>query len=512
VGVVDGERADGDEYDQYDAPAGEHEHDHEHEPRVGNFFIAVRVVAVALLALLMPLAGVIALGGLVLLYLFRSRVELATMLVLYALVLFLVPSRYTVGPFAVTGAMAVAFLALLLWGFGRTLGTLDLERHTNGARIGIGILFFTTLAAYGIRMLNPVNSLDQSNADRNAAVMLALCAVAIAIMEGLRNRRQLDLVLGALVLGASAVAAIAFLQYFTDLDIASYIRLPGFKATSHEAFVYERDGIDRVAGTARHPIEFGLAMAAVLPIAMHFVAHARTALARFGGGVASLLIAGALPLALSRSAALSFALAALIVVPTWPARRRWRVAAVLAVLLVGLQLAAPQILPQLGGLLSTAEGTGSLETRGRATDVAFELINDKPIFGHGFSAAFESPVIIDNQFLITTIETGVIGLLALLTAIGLGFFSARRARLMSTDPSTRDLAQCVMALIAAIALGGFGLNIVRFPMTAGILFVGIGVAGALLRFEREAAGPVYEVEGAAHGTVAPEPVTVGGAT
>jgi polysaccharide biosynthesis protein PslJ len=255
-----------------------------------------------------------------------------------------------------------------------------------------------------------------------------------------------------------------------------------------------------------------LAMAAVLPIAMHFAAYARTQLARSSAAVCSILLAGAIPLALSRSAALSLALVALIVVPTWSARRRWRVAGVLVVLLLGLQLAAPQILPQLSGLLTTAEGTGSLETRGRATDVAFELINDKPIFGNGFSAAFDSPVIIDNQFLVTTIETGVIGLLALLTAIGLGILSARRARLMSTDPAVRDLAQSVIAMIAAITLGGFGLNIVRFPMTAGILFVGIGAAGALLRFEREAPGPVYEEDDAARGTDEPLPEPVGGAT
>jgi hypothetical protein len=121
-------------------------------------------------------------------------------------------------------------------------------------------------------------------------------------------------------------------------------------------------------------------------------------------------------------------------------------------------------------------------------------------------------VVIDNQFLVTTIETGVVGLLALLTAIALGILSARRARLLSGDESTRDLAQSVIAMIAAIALGGFGLNIVRFPMTAGILFVGIGAAGALLRFERERSGPVYEGDGAARGTDEPQPVLVGGAT
>jgi O-antigen ligase len=490
------------------------------EPRETSFFVVVRVVAVAALALLVPLAGAIALGGLVLLWLFRSRVEIGTMLALYALLLFLVPSRYSIGGFAITAAMLVAFVTLLLWVYGRALGTSGLQPHRNGARFAVVALFATTLAAYGLRMLDPVGSVDQRNADRNIAITLALCTVALALIEGIRSRRQLNTVLGALVVGAAFVAGLGYLQYFADLDIAQYIRPPGFSAEGHEAFIYTRDGLPRVAGTARHPIEFGIAMAAVLPIAMHFAAYARTLPARWGAVVASAAIAGVIPLALSRSAVLSFALAALIVLPTWTAKRRLRVIGMLALAALALNLAAPQIFPKIGGLLSQSEGTESLETRGRAADVAFELVNEAPILGHGFSAAFESPVVIDNQYLITTIETGVIGLLALLVVIGGGILTARRARMLSDDPATRDLAQALIATIAAVALGGFGLNVVRFPMTAGILFLGVGAAGALIRFERQVdRRRASDVQAGDAGVTGDEPaaaeppyVLVGGAT
>jgi polysaccharide biosynthesis protein PslJ len=469
-----------------------------------SFLIVARLAAVALLALLVPLAGVFALAGLVVLWLFRSRIEISTLLVVYALVLFLVPSRYTVGPFAVTAAMAVGLLALLLWGYGRALGTTNVRPHRNGARNAVIVFLLVTVAFYGWRMLFPILSLDQRNADRNIAVIIALCGVAIAIIEGLRDRQQLNQVLGALVVGGALVALLAYLQFFAKLDIAQYIRPPGFKAIGHEGFTYERDGIRRVAGTARHPIEFGLALAATLPIALHFAAWARTAAARSASVVASVMIAGAIPLALSRAAVLAFIVVGVLVFPTWSSRRRWRAVGAVALILLTMSLAAPDILPEIGGLITQKEGTGSLTTRGNATDIAFELINERPAFGHGFASGFDSPVVVDNQYLVTTIETGFVGLVVLLGLLATGLAVGRRARRLSSDPATRDLAQSLVATIAAIAIGGFALNVVRFPMTAGILFVGIGAVGALVRFEREDAARLVAVP------VPPPGASVGG--
>lgn len=463
-------------------------------PHWGSIVAIARLLAVALLALVAPVAGILALLGLVVLWLTRSRIEISTVLLVYALLLVLVPSRYTVGPFAVTAAMVAGFVALLLWGYGRVLGTLSRGvREHNGARIAVTILLLTTVYAYFARMVDPVNSLDQRNADRNLATLVVLCGIAIAIIDGVRDRRALNRILGGLVLGAGVVAVFAYLQYFAHFNIAQYIRPPGFKVTSHEAFIYSRDGLPRVAGTARHPIEFGLVMAAVLPIAAHFAVYARTLAARWGAVVASILIAGAIPLALSRSAILGLALVALIVLPTWTGARRLRVLTMVALLALAMSIVAPKILPEVAGLLTQKEGTGSLRTRGNATTIAFELINERLWFGHGFSRQLDSPVVIDNQYLVTAIETGLVGLSALLLAMGTGVAVARRARKLSRDPAARDLAQCLVGSIFAIAVGGFGLNIVRFAMTAGVLFIAIGSAGALLRFERERlAAPVFD--------------------
>jgi O-antigen ligase len=443
--------------------------------------VAVRLLAVALLAYLVPVAGLIALAGLVLMWLLRSRIDITSVLVLWALALWLVPSRYTVGAFAVTGAMAIGFFATLLWAFGRLLPNSRVAHGPVSTNKVIFFFFVVTLIGYLNVVLRPLASLDASSANRELAVMVGLCGIAVAITDGVRSRRQLNRMLGAIVAGAAIVAVIGFVQYFIHFDIARYLHPPGFKSTGQEAFIYHRTKFTRVAGTALHPIEFGLGLAASLPLALHFSSFGRTQLTRYSARLAAVLIAGAIPLSLSRSASLSLLLVALILLPTWTPLRRWRTLLTLLVLVMMLNILVPGVFGLIGRLFTGKSGAGSLQTRSDATTVGLNMIGNKPLFGNGFAIDAGTPVIIDNQYLVTGIEQGILGLVAMLTVIFGGIGAARRARRASTDPQTRDLAQSIVALIAAVALGGFGLNILLFPITAGLLFMGVGVAGALLR-------------------------------
>ncbi len=241
--------------------------------------VVVRLLAVAVLAWLVPVAGLIALTGLVILWLFRTRIDLTTVIVLYAIALWMIPSRYTIGAFAVTGAMFFGFVAFGLWAFGRALPVSRVARGASPANRAVLTLLFVTLAEYVVVALRPLSSLDQRSIDRNLAVVVGLCGLAVAITDGVRTKRQLNRVIGAVVLGGAIVAFIGYLQYFAHFDVGQYLRPPGFNATGQEGFIYQRSGLARVAGTARHPIEFGLALAATLPLALHLGAYARTSVA-----------------------------------------------------------------------------------------------------------------------------------------------------------------------------------------------------------------------------------------
>jgi polysaccharide biosynthesis protein PslJ len=466
-----------------------------HQPASVAFVVSLRLIAVALLAWLVPLAGLFALAGLVVLWIVRARVDMTTVLIGYALALWLIPSRYTVGPFAVTGAMVFGYIGLLLWLYGRSLPTSGVAHERSPTNRAVLVFLVVTLIGYVTVMLRPIEELDQRSGDRNLAIIIGLCGLAAAITDGVRTKRHLNRFIGALVCAASIVAVIGFLQYFARFDVAQYLHPPGFTATGEEGFIFSRAGFRRVAGTARHPIEFGIALAATLPLALHLATYARTLLGRNLSRIATLLIAGAIPLALSRSAVLSTALVALVILPTYTPQRRWSVLSTTTVLLLVLPLFVPGVFGTIGELLTGQEGTGSLETRGNATEIGLNLIGDKLFFGHGFSVSGISPIIIDNQYLVTGLEMGLMGVVAFLWLMGSGVVNARRARRLTDDPGLRDLGQSLVAVIAAVALGGFGLNVLRFPLTAGLLFVGVGCAGALLRIVTsadmvdEAAGP-----------------------
>jgi hypothetical protein len=446
------------------------------------FNVIVRLLAIALLAWLVPVAGLIALGAIVVLWLFRARIDLTTILVLYVVALWIIPSRYTVGAFAVTAAMLFGFAALVLWVFGKALPDSRFARGPSPTNRAILVFLFVTLVDIAIVAMRPLQSIDQRSIDRNFAILVALCGLAVAITDGIRSGRRLDRILGAVVVCAGIVAIIGFIQYFAHFDVPRYLHPPGFKSTGQEAFTYHRNRFTRVAGTALHPIEFGVALAASLPLALHYATYARNEATRLGSRIAFLLILGAIPITLSRSAVIATGLVALILLPTWTPGRRWRVILTFLVSLLLIGALFPGVYTALGSLFTGGKvGAGSLQTRSDATSVAFTLIGHSPIMGNGFAVSTESPIIVDNQYLVTMIETGLIGLAALLGLIFSGIGAARRSRRNSTDPATRDLAQSLFAMIAAVAIGGFGLNILRFPITAGLLFIGIGSAGALLR-------------------------------
>jgi hypothetical protein len=456
--------------------------DDERDPSGVAVVVAVRLIAAALLAWLVPVAGLFALAALVFMWAVRSRVDVTSVLIVYALALWLIPSRYTVGPFAVTGAMAIGFLAILLWAYGRSLPENRVAHGPSPTNRAVLFFLVVTLVGYVTVMARPIAELDQRSADRNLAVLVGLCGLAAAICDNVHTKQYLNRFVAVIVAGATIVAVIGFLQYFAKFDVAQYLHPPGFSSTGEEAFIYQRAGFRRVAGTARHPIELGVALAATLPLALHLATYARTLVGRNMSRIATLAIVGAIPLALSRSAILSTALVALLLLPTFSPQRRLAVLGAVMVFLLVMPLFVPGIFGTIGKLLQGKEGTGSLQTRGDATEVGLDLIGDKPWFGHGFAPAIGvSPVIIDNQYLVTGIEQGLLGLAAVGAVIGTGIATARRARRLTDDPELRDLGQSLVAMIAAVALGGFGLNILRFPLTAGLLFVGVGCAGALLR-------------------------------
>jgi O-antigen ligase len=94
-------------------------------------------------------------------------------------------------------------------------------------------------------------------------------------------------------------------------------------------------------------------------------------------------------------------------------------------------------------------------------------------------------LILDNQYLGTLIETGVIGLLALILVFVVPLLCARGVRRRSARPETRDLAQSLAAAVMVGMLSFATFDGLSFPMATNLLFLLLGCCGALRRLERE---------------------------
>jgi len=79
------------------------------------------------------------------------------------------------------------------------------------------------------------------------------------------------------------------------------------------------------------------------------------------------------------------------------------------------------------------------------------------------------------------IEGGIAGLVGLLTLLVVGAAAARKARRFAVDDFDRDLAQALLASLAAGASGLALFDTFGFPQSAGCFFLLLGMAGCMRR-------------------------------
>jgi hypothetical protein len=228
----------------------------------------------------------------------------------------------------------------------------------------------------------------------------------------------------------------------------------------------------------------------VLPIALHYAvsdAGRRSFLARWFPVVA---IAGALSLSLSRSAIVSTVVAFALFLPAWPARlRRWTYLAAA----VSIAAAAVALRGFLGTVLSLFGGIGgdsSTVSRLDSYSVAWSFIMRDPVFGRGTGTFLPEYWILDNQFLGSLIEIGVVGLACMLllfqSGIRTGWQLRRHMAVPDTHaPSISRLGPVLSASIAAGAVSFAFFDALSFPMVPSLLFLMCGCAGALRRLTLE---------------------------
>jgi O-antigen ligase len=404
--------------------------------------------------------------------------------------MFVVPARFVVKGLGAVGTPAnvLGVGLFVLWLGGLAAGSRS-WKGLQPIRVIIGIYAFAYFVTYAGGYARGMFHDEASNATRGLIAIFSLSGVALVAAEAIPNRQRLNVLLQRVVYGAGFMALVGDVEAMTKYSLAQHLKFPGLKLNSGIIGQKARGagGLFRVAGTATHYIEFGVVLGMLLPLAIHYAIFSPTRGRRHFNWLITVLMAAGVPFAVSRSAAAACFIAVLVLACCWTWRARVNALLIAAILAVGMKIAKPGLIGTIRSLFTHAKNDPSIT--GRTTDYApsFAFIGQRPWFGRGAGTFIPTRYrILDNQMLLTTIESGIVGLVALILLFLGGASVAHRVGKFSPDPETRHLGYALLAVFTVGFVTSFTFDSLSFPMFTMVTFMMLGAAGALWRLDRPA--------------------------
>ena len=411
------------------------------------------------------------------------RVDFTTGLTAYLVLLLCLPSQLIFAPLGAAGtpAQVLGMAFLLYWSVDWLSRSHPRSEPLTPVRRAMLCLGAAYLLSFALAQARPLPGDEGRSCDR---VMLTVCSWlgVVLIAESVRNRARLDVFLRRLVALVAAVAALGLFQFVTKRAWIDHLHVPGLVLNSTLAAVDGRLGFARPAATTSHPIEFGVVLTMVLPLALHY-AYLQDGRPWWRRWWPPAMLALAIPISISRSALLAAIVGMLVLLPSWPRSKRRPAYGLMVLLGLTVYVAIPGLLGAIRGLFLGIQDDSSARSRTDSYAIVWEFVKRAPFFGRGPGTFLPSYRILDNQYLGTLIETGLLGLVALLALLVVAVVGARRVRARSVDPATRDLAQSLAAGVAAGGVTFATFDGLGFPVSAGLMLVLLGSVAALQRLE-----------------------------
>lgn len=420
--------------------------------------------------------------------------DAGVVLAVFAVLLLVLPGRLVIANMGAAGrpAVAVGLGIGALW----LIGRLNPDRWTLG-RQPVRWLVITwvlvMLLAYSSGLTRGVTAAEVRGADRGLIVLMSCAGLAMFAMDELRSIQRLELVLRWVTYGAAISSAIALVQFRLGIDLTSYIRLPGLRLNNSLIGITSR-GFDmtfrRVAGTAGHPIEFGVLTSMALPLALHLAMFAAPGKDRRRRWCIVAILAMGVPFSISRAAVIGIVAGVGAVAAVWNRRLQWRALVSAAAFIVVVRLTVPGLVGTIRGLFTYADQDSSIEARTSDYDLVETLVAQRPLLGRGPGTFLpDEYFILDNEYLGTLVSAGVLGLLALVALYVGGYQVARVVyRRRSMDERTRHLAQCLAASMLVAMASSIAFDAFAFAGFTGMFWLLLGCVGALYRItSRDAA-------------------------
>ena len=339
---------------------------------------------------------------------------MAPMLVL----IFALPARMVLAPLGAAGRPAILYATglALVWLLAVPRAGKGISRQP--VRWLIGIYLAVQLVTYAAGFDRGLPALEARSADRWLLMSAAVAGLALFVADGVPDRVGLDRLLRRVLAGGAVMATIGSLQFLVGLDLTQYIQVPGLRANRDLIGIGERgDGFARIAGTASHYIEFGVVLAMLLPVAIHYAFFSANRAQRLRRWSFVALLGSAVPFSVSRSGVLAAGVAFAVLFSVWPWRLRLNAIVIFCIAVLGYRLLQPGLLGTIRSLFTNA---GDPSVQGRTDDYAivFAFIGQRPWFGRGAGTFMpERYILLDNQFLNTWVSQGMVGLAAFLLLV-----------------------------------------------------------------------------------------------
>jgi polysaccharide biosynthesis protein PslJ len=347
----------------------------------------------------------------------------------------------------------------------------------------------TIVAAYLGANLHALSALAQNGADRGLIIAFGWLGVLLLAADGISSMERLKVLLRRLVLGVSLMAVLGISQFFTGLNAAKYIVIPGLSDQQPYTDIQTRGDLFRPSSTAIHPIEFGFVLAVLLPFAIHQARYAPPG--KKGWRWLQVALMGtALPMTVSRSAILGLLVCLIVILPTWTKNERRMAYLIIVGGLFVLRTVIHGLVGTLRDLFLSIGSDSSTLSRTSAFGHAVPLLAAHPWLGQGFGTFLPNVFFYtDDQYLNSIIEIGLIGATSLVALFVTGCFMAGRTRRYVCSPEDKHLAQCLAAAMAIVLVTYATFDALYFPMAASLTFLLVGCVGAAWRLGRQEASP-----------------------
>jgi hypothetical protein len=402
------------------------------------------------------------------------------MITVYLVLVFAVPSNLTISALGSLGRPSLLWgLVLLLWWVlaGLQRRSVDVVAVWQPVRVAFGCLVVIALISFAAAMFRGQPADQVSPALTSLLRLASWGGVLLVVMDGIRTHREAEKFSSRIVLAGTLLGALGICQFIAGQSLLEWIgALPGISLDL--GGVDSRGAFTRASGTATHPLEYTAAITAILPLA---ISHA--ILRRSGSPITAWLPAGVLAVAallsVSRSAVIGLVIAVAASIPGLPKMYRWIVGLGGGLAALAVVVLVPGVLSTTLSLFTTAADDPSTQSRTNALGRVPQFLESSPLVGQGFGTFLPRYYIFDNQWVLTTVELGILGAAALLALVLSAVFSAVRAARVSAYPDTRTLASGTVASMLTISVLLLFFDGLSFPIAAALVFLFAGFSGAL---------------------------------